>query len=252
MSRCRRPGIGWGTLLVAGAALALPAGAMAQGGPGFLFKKPTVTLKLETGYAIRLANSDVYDFTREELTVSRHDFYAPYIGGEIAVRLSERVDLALTAGFMQSEKDSEFRDWVDTNDLPIEQTTLLRTVPFVASAKYYLHDRGRTVGRFAWVPNKFNPYVGAGVGVVSYRFEQMGDFVDFETLDIFYDRFISSGQTGLLRLLGGASVSLANHFETSGELRYSMARDDMGSDFQGFDPLSLSGFEAIIGFAIRF
>jgi hypothetical protein len=165
MSRSGGPRIGWSCLLAA-LAVTAPVPVLAQGGPGFMFKEPTVTLKLETGYLARLANSDIFDFTRQELTVSRHDFYGPVIGGEIAVRVNQRVDIAVGVSHSQSAKDSHFRTLVDLDDNEIEQTTQLRTTPIVVTARYYTKDRGRSVGRFAWVPNRFAPYVGGGVGIL--------------------------------------------------------------------------------------
>ena len=232
--------------------LALPAVGFAQGGSGFLFKQPTVTVKFETGYGLNTTSSEFWDFTRERLTIGKRDFDGPYIGGEIAFRATERWDVALSVGLVQNSVDSEFRDWVDLDDNPIEQVSDFRVVPVTLSAKYYFHDRGRSVGRFAWVPTRLTPYVGAGVGVVSYRFEQVGDFVDFETLDIFYDRFVSRGEAALFRGLAGVSVSLGGQFELSAEARYSLASADMSSDFQSFDALDLNGLQGVFGIAIRF
>ena len=252
MSGKRTSPIGRGLLASLLLSVAFPTLGFAQGGPGFLFKQPTVTLKFETGYGVQLAGSEIFDFTRRELTVGRRDFDGPYIGGELAFRATERWDVALGVGFVQSSVASEFRDWVDLDDNSIEQVTELRTVPVTVSAKYYFADRGRSVGRFAWVPNTLTPYVGAGVGFVHYRFEQAGDFVDFETLDIFYDRFVSEGETVLFRGLAGVSLSIGKQFELSGEARYEYASPDMGPDFEDFDPLDLSGFKGVVGIAVRF
>lgn len=258
MSRKHAAPIGRGLVASFLLSLALPALASAQGGPGFLFKQPTVTIKFETGYGVQRANSEIFDHVfdrfvkRDSIDIGRRDFDAPYIGGEIAFRASERWDVALGVGWVNSSVDSEFRAWVDLDDLPIEQVTTLLLVPITLSAKYYFRDRGRTVGRFAWVPNALTPYVGAGVGIVHYRFEQEGDFVDFETFDIFYDRFTSQGEAPLLRGLAGLSLSVGKQFELSGEVRYDLASPAMGSDFEDFDPLDLNGFRGLVGIAIRF
>ena len=49
-----------------------------------------------------MAGSEIFDFTREELTVSKRDFYGPYIGGEIGARINERWDVALFAAVLVS------------------------------------------------------------------------------------------------------------------------------------------------------
>jgi hypothetical protein len=239
---------------VLGLCLVAPALASAQGGPGFLFKQPRVTIKFETGYGIQRTSSDIFEDTRRDLTVGSRDFDAPYIGGELAVRVNERWDVALGVGVVQESVASEYRDWLE-GDLPIEQVTEFRTIPITVSAKYYLRDRGRRIGRFAWVPSTLTPYVGAGVGVVSYRFEQTGDFIDFTEPaphPIFYDQFISSGEAALFRGLAGVTYSLGKQFELTGEARYDLASADLGPRFEDFEPIDLAGFRAVVGVAVRF
>ncbi len=165
-------------------AVGAPAAAFAQGGEGYLFKRPRITIKFETGYGFQRASSDIFDFVIEEHTVGRRDFDSPYLGGEIGLRLSERLDLAFNFGGQYGSVGSEFREWVDTDDLPINQVTELRQMSMVGGVKYYPFDRGRTIGRFVWIPRSVTPFIGAGLGIVSYSFEQIGDFVDYDTFDI--------------------------------------------------------------------
>lgn len=236
-------------------ALVLPSIAAAQGGEGFLFKQPRVTLKFETGYSVQSATGDYLDFTRSTFTVGWRDFDAPYVGGEIAFRAAERWDVALGVGLIDSSVESEYREYVGTDDLPIEQVTELRIIPVTLSAKYYLNDRGRSVGRFAWVPNTFAPYIGGGVGFAHHRFEQWGDFVDEQspTLPIYFARLVSEGETPLARALAGLSVSLGKQLELVGEGRYTFASADMSRQFDdAYGPIDLNGFQAVVGVGIRF
>lgn len=217
----------------------------------FLFKRPTVTLGLRIGYAVPSANSEVFDFTRQELTVDKSDFSAPFIGGELDIHLTERFDIAVGLGVGRSETRSEFRDWVDDQDLPIEQDTRFQRVPLTIGGKAYLTERGRRVSRLVWVPKKIAPFVGAGVGMVWYRFEQIGDFVDFETLEIFSDRFDSSGSSPMAYAGAGVDVSLGSKWIVTGEARYSWASAGMDRDFVGFEDIDLNGFRAMVGFSVR-
>lgn len=240
--------------LLAGAALALvlPAAISAQGGDGFLFKTPRVSLKFETGYAFQMAGSDIFDFVVDSLTVDRRDFDSPYVGGEFAFRVSERLDVAVGIGYQQSSVDSEFRFWVDADDNPIEQVTELRLVPVMVSAKYYVRDRGRSVGRFAWIPTRFSPYVGGGIGLVSYRFEQVGDFVDSQDFGIFYDDLLSEGEAPLVRALAGLNFSLGKQFLFTAEARYGWASAELSRDFSEFSRMDLDGLQLVGGIGVRF
>ncbi len=75
----------------------------------------------------------------------------------------------------------------------------------------YLADPGRSIGRFAWIPNRFAPYVGAGGGAMWYRFRQEGDFIDFDTLKVFPDTFDSDGWTPTVHGVRGHRCILVRH-----------------------------------------
>ena len=95
-----------------------PVAAEGQSGDGYLLKQPRVTLKFESGYAFQQARSDIFDFVVEEHTLDGSEFNAPYFGGELGLRVNEKLDLSLSIGFQESSTESEFRDWVDQDDLP--------------------------------------------------------------------------------------------------------------------------------------
>lgn len=241
----------WGAVTVLLVA-ALPAEAAAQGGDGYLFKQPRIALSVRAGLSVPRAQSELFAFTTEQLTVEKSDFNAPVLEARLAVRLSDRVDAMLTLGGSSSTMRSEMREWEGTDGLPIEQTTKFSTFHFTLGGKAYLMDRGRTVGRFAWIPAKFAPYLGAEAGWVFHEFKQDGEFVDFETFDIFRDSFFSDGSAPTVHALAGLDVSLNNHIMLTTEARYGWASDELGFDFVGFDKLDLAGFQVTAGFTVRF
>jgi hypothetical protein len=241
-----------GTVWVAGALAVGAAGATAQGGPGYLFGEPNVTVKVESGYAFQRAESELFDDAIERFTIDRRDFDSPYFGGDVAVRLTERWDLGVALGFQKTTIDSESRPYVGTDDLPILQTTELRQVPIVVSARYYPLERGRSLGRFAWIPRTFAPFLGVGVGAVSYRFEQSGEFVDEQTLDIYFDRFVSDRTGFLTRAAAGMNVSLGKQFLFTMEGRYSFGSAPVSGSYEGYDRVRLDGLQLIGGLGIRF
>jgi len=115
----------------------LPSAVAAQGGRGFLFDSPKVSLGFRAGYAFPRAEGELFDFTREQFILNKWDFSSPYIGGELAVRLSEHWDVALDLGYTYSRSLSEYRDYVGTDGLPVEQETTFETVSGTVGAKYY-------------------------------------------------------------------------------------------------------------------
>ena len=239
-------------VMLAGSAVVAPGALSAQGGDGFLFREPRVTLEFETGYGWQRAASDLFDQVIADHTLRRRDFDAPYIGGELGVRLSDRFDLAFSVGWQGGSTQSEYRDFIGDDGLPILQTTSLEQVPVVASVKFYPTGRGRQIGRFAWIPRTVAPFVGAGVGVVNYDFEQQGEFIDFATDEIYYDRVASGGSAFLARAQAGVAISLASQFELTFEGRYNWADDPLEGGFVNFQPIDLDGLQAVAGIAVRF
>lgn len=231
----------------------LPAALSAQDDADFLFRRPVVSLTLRGGYAVPQSGSEIFEFTTEQLTVDAEDFNAFSLGGEIAWRATERVDVALSVDYARSETASEFNDWVDLEDNPITQTTTFWRAPVMLSVKGYLFERGRSISRFAWVPTaSWSPYVGVGGGWTAYGFEQQGDFVDVVDLDIFRDHFVSEGSAPTAHVLGGATFSLGRRWALTAEGRYAWASADLDADFVDFEPIDLGGFQGTVGISLRF
>jgi len=243
------------------AAFAAPAATAAQGGPGFLFNNPRVSLALRTGYQLPRVGSDIFEFPLDSLTLDRSDFYSPYLGGELGLRATDHLDVAIAAGWSRARSNSEYVNWLE-GSLPIEQTTTFRTVTGTIGAKYYFGDRGRRVGRFAWVPARLTPYVGGGIGFVSYQFEQEGDFVDFGTIvvdpldgsvsaDIFTDRLRTEGTGFAGYLAAGTDVALGRQFVLTGEARYMLSNGPVQGPFSAFDRIDLAGLQLLAGIGFR-
>lgn len=237
--------------LALAAALTLPAVAEAQGGPGFLFNRPRVSIGVRTGYSVPRAESTIFQDAFQQFKLNDWDMASPYLGGELALRMSERWDVALTAGWARSRSQSEYREWVDQDLLPIEQETMFQTVSTTLGGRYYFSDRGRSVGRFAWVPSRLAPFVGAGVGYTWYDFTQRGDFVDFQTLDIVGDELRTDGSGATAYAAAGADLSVGKQFYLSGEARYSVASSGVRGEYSAYDGIDLSGLQLTAGISLR-
>lgn len=238
--------------LIAALGATAPAAQAQLGGDGFAFTAPKVAVTVYGASSAPRASSDLFRFSMSELTLGRGDFASRHVGGDISIRLADRFDLVLGVSSSTSSTRSEFRDWVDNNDLPIEQTTSFRRTPVTASVRYYVMPRGERIGSIAWIPARFEPFVSLGAGGVRYRFEQVGDFIDYNTLDVFPDRYLSLGTAPLLQGSVGAGWGLTTHLRLTGEIRYMTARGPLSADFEGYKPLDLSGVSSSVGFTIRF
>jgi hypothetical protein len=150
------------------------------------------------------------------------------------------------------ERASEYRDLVDNNLLPIQQTTGLNTTHLSAGIRYALTPRGRDVSRLVWVPSKFVPYVGAGAGVVFWQWRQYGDFVDFVDNSIFYESFRSQGWAPTAHVFSGIDIQLHRGLYLALQGRYTKAAGELGADFVDFEPIDLSGFRTSAGINLVF
>lgn len=231
-------------------AIALPSHAQ-RAGDGFLFGAPGGTWTFRGGFTHAMANSDVFAFVTDQLTVDRSDFSSPTFGTSLGFRLSARNELMFDISYAGTNHSSEFRDWVDQNDQPIQQTTSLRRIPITVGLRHYLTAPGRAIGQFAWIPARRALYVGVGAGMMEYKFRQVGDFVDFATLNVFHDEFVSQGWTPVAHAAAGLDIALGSFTMVNLEARYIWAKAPMGADFVGFNRMDLSGPSVTAGLTFR-
>jgi hypothetical protein len=180
------------------------------------------------------------------------DFRGPAFAADLGYALTDRLDIVAGFEFTRKTIASEYRDFLDNNLLPIEQSSELSQNFATASLRFMLIPRGQRAGSFAWIPSRVAPYVGAGGGLLWWRFLQYGDFVDFQDFGIFADSFRSEGTSPTGHAFGGADIRLYKRLYFTVEGRYVWASGTLSSDFVGFEPLDLSGFRASAGINVLF
>ncbi len=249
--------------------LGMAAGALAQGPPysgraadgrdrgdrreqDFRFSSPEAFVGFRVGRFFPSAQGEFFDFVTDELTLERNDFRAWSAALEGGWSLNNRADLVFGLEAVHRTKRSEFREWVDGQGLPITQDTIYSQYPLTAGVKILLVPRGRHVGSYAWLPSEVVPFVAGGVGVLRYKLEQSGDFVDQVTYYIGPARLESSGWTPTAYLGGGVDILVARGTYLALDARYWWAEAELERDFVNFDPLDLSGFRLSAGLQFRF
>lgn len=219
--------------------------------PDFLFSWPKTYVGVAGGWLATAQRGGIFDLTRELLTIEDGDFDSGVARFTVGRALSRRFDLAAEVGFSRATVASEYRDFLE-GDLPITQTTEFSQAPVSANLRVWLVPRGRSVGRFAWVPAKVAPYVSGGVGAHWYRFTQFGDFVDIVDLSIFTDTLESSGWAAGAHVAGGFSAHMIKQLFLTAEARYGWAATPLSDDFVGFDDIDLDGFQVTGGIELAF
>ena len=239
--------------LICSALMASVGAAQDGSGNGFLFGPPTGSFTLRAGYAGASAGSDLFSQVTKDLSLNRGDFSSIGFGADLAFALRPRLDLVVSADFSGMNKKSDFREWQDNAGKPIEQVTTFSRQSYMASLKYYLLPYGRTLGKLAWVPARYAPWLSAGVGRTQYNFKQDGDFVDFaKNNKVFHDNFASSQWGNAAQVAAGLDWNLNQRFALTTQAKYLFGKADLGLDFAGFAPIDLSGIGMTGGLTIRF
>jgi hypothetical protein len=218
----------------------------------FLFSEPKGFIGFRIGRFFPKTDSEVFDFVTETLTLEKNDFRAWDFALDAGFALNKRIDIVFGAEYMKRTKGSEYRDWLDDRGLPITQRTYYSQFPMTVGVKILLIPRGRQIGQYAWVPSNVVPYVCGGGGILWYRFGQYGDFVKFDTLEIFPDDLESSGWAATGYLGGGLDIRIARNTYVTLDARYSRAKVDLSGSYVGLKPLDLSGGRVSAGLQWHF
>lgn len=161
---------------------------------------------------------DVLNEDRAFLAFDLDDFTGVSVGGEWLAGLGDYFELGAGAGFYRSSVDSVYADFVDRDGTEIEQDLTLRTIPFTATIRMLpLGQR-----------NGFQPYFGAGLQLVSWRYSESGEFIDFTTpgRDLFRESFVADGFAAGPVALAGVRFR-GGSWVTGFEFRYTRAEGDL-------------------------
>ena len=183
---------------------------------------------------VLLENRDILDF-------DVNDFTSGSVGIEWLLPVGEFVEVGAGVGYTSRTVPTVYFDFVNRDGREIEQDLKLRTVPFTATVRFLPFGRSRAV----------QPYLGGGVGVINYRYSEIGEFVDFTDRSVFTDRFVATGTEVGPVALAGIRFPLGDAFALGGEVRYQKAEADLSDEFLG-PKLDLGGFHYLMTFRIRF
>ena len=219
-------------------------GCLLVGAPSPAFAQQAITLSLggfmAAGEDARV-NGDVLVANREILSFDVRDFNTGSIGIEWLLPLGEYLEAGLGAGFTSRTVPTAYADLVNRNGTEIAQDLKLRVAPFTATVRVLPLGRSRAV----------KPYVGGGIGLFSYRYSEVGDFVDFTDHSVFHDQFVATGtETGPV-VLAGIRVPVGDTWSLGGEVRYQKASADLSEDFLGAK-LDLGGFHYLATVHVKF
>jgi hypothetical protein len=160
---------------------------------------------------------------RKFLLFDMKDFRGATAGGEYLVQLGDFFDAGLGVGIYSRTSPAIFDRITHPNGDEIEQDLKLRVIPITATFRFLPlghHDA-------------IVPYIGGGVGIYRWRYEEVGEFVDFDDI-IFPDSFVARGTTVGPVILGGVRFPVGSRGSGfGGEIRYQGGKGDLPVN-QGF------------------
>ena len=185
---------------------------------------------------------DVLNANRTFLLFDVDDFKSASIGGEWLVPFNEFFEGGAGISFSRRTVRSVYADFTDNFGNEIEQDLRLRLVPFSFTV------RALPLGQ----SNPFQPYIGAGLAVINWRYAEFGDFVDFALpgFPVFPASYVATGTATGPVVLGGIRFG-GETLSAGGEIRYHRAEGDLSSDFAG-NKIDLGGWTYNFTLGIRF
>lgn len=173
------------------------------------------------------------------------DFRSGSLFGEWNVAFGHNVEVGAGIGVFGRSVPTVYLDLTDLSDREIEQTLRLRVIPMTAVVRFMPFGRTGDV----------QPYIGAGAGLLQYRYSEIGQFVDPNDLAIYDARYTASGVTPAAVVLGGVKLPLGGDvYGLTLEGRYLMGSGKTGGIEAGFldEKIDLGGFLFNVGVQVRF
>ena len=234
--------------------LLVPAPARAQDGSAdFFFGAPKGWVSIRGGWLIPRAESDLYDFVGDQLTIESSDFQSGTFNTELGVALRPGVSIEGGVDLSRRSFGSEYRHFISSDGTSITQRTKLDQTGLFAGVRYTPNAYGRRISRLAFIPDRVVPYLGGGFSASYYAFQQAGQFVDFITLAVFSDSFRTDGWAFGPYVRAGSDLQVWQRLYLNFDARYTWQHaPTLSGDFTGFDGIDLSGFRGTMGFSVVF
>lgn len=170
-----------------------------------------------------------------------HHFNGATVGAEWLLPVSQLFEVGVGVSYYQRTTPAVYLDYVNDNGAEIAQDLKLRIVPITGLVRFI------PTGRRAAV----QPYVGAGIGVLVWRYSETGQFID-QGGGVFNGNFVGSGTSIGPVVVGGVRFPVSTGFAFGGEIRYQHAEGSLNrTDFNG-SKIDLGGFTYQGTFILRF
>lgn len=169
-------------------------------------------------------------------------FNGGQIFGEWNVDVGQHLEFGAGVGFYRRTTPSIYRALQNSNGLDIPQDLRLRMIPISGVVRFMPFGK----------PGHVQPYVGAGIAAVVWRYSEFGQFVD-DSQNIFQAAFVGHGVSPAGLLLGGVRVPMnGDVFGLMAELRYQWATGTLDTTDFLSNKIDLNGTSVTVAFQVRY
>jgi opacity protein-like surface antigen len=200
------------------------------------------SLRLRVGEFAPAGESQYWEQREIDFTGSTGDFDDTIFGVDYTRMLSERFGIIASGSLYEASTTAAFLDFEDDFGNDIVHETSLDITQLNLGILFHILRRDAVV----------SPYVGGGLGLYGYDLEESGDFIDFDTFDIFSGTFSADGNAFGGFFLLGLEIPLSENVGIFAEGRWHSVEDELDGDFEGFGDIDLGGRELAAGVSFRF
>jgi opacity protein-like surface antigen len=169
------------------------------------------------------------------------DFNSFVFGGEYLIGIGPHFEAGVGLGYTQRTVPSVYENLTRPNGAEIEQDLKLKQVPVSFTGRFLFLPRG----------SKVEPYAGAGLVAIKWKYTEIGDFVD-EFNNIFPGDFRAEGTAVGPTVFGGIRAPVGN-WTVGGEVRWQQAEGDIPPEALMLgSKIDLGGWTTNFTFGVRF
>lgn len=200
------------------------------------------SLRFRLGVFEPSGDSQFWDDYFTDFTGSPSSFEDVVFGVDYLWRTSRNAGLLFGGSFYKGSTTVAYRDWQRLEGGEITHLVTLELSDLTAAYVWRFGDRGA------------RPYLGAGGGLLWWKFREDGEFIDFgdPDLPIVFASYLADDITWEAFALAGFDVPLGYSWSFFFEGRYRWAEADLNRDFSGFGEIDLSGYELSGGLSWNF
>ena len=200
------------------------------------------SLNFKIGFFTPKLNSDLWETNKENLYFSKDDMSKVTYSVELEQFMGKFVSLSIEGGYYSNTVNSQYRDYEYDDGEPIYQNLFLSVSGLEANIKVYPLGHRKI----------FYPYLGVGVGVYHWKYEQWGEFIDFTNFDIYEGSGYTDEYSTGINVKGGFVFRFKRLLGISFEIKSRYLKGKLSSLFEGFEKLDLSGNTINVGINLFF